>query len=221
MNTSNSRALVVSQLLSELQLVRPKQRALVALDGFDGVGKTHLARELVSLAAAQGGRPLRSVSIDGFHRPKAERLSAGSGSEGFYRGSYRYDTFRSCVVDPLRKGDAITPAVWDVAQDRPIHLNQVIVPPKGILLVDGIFLQRRELVDVWDATVWVDAPFSITVPRGNARFPGRSDGDPGAPSNGRYVEGQRLYIAEAAPGEGANWVFDNTHLQRPTLRSNS
>lgn len=128
MSPSNSRALVVSQLLSELRHVRPDQRALVALDGFDGVGKTHLARELVALAFAQGGRPLTSVSIDGFHRPKAERLSAGSGPEGLYRGSYRYNTFRECVVDPLRKGDAITPAVWDVAKDRPLHLTQMIVP---------------------------------------------------------------------------------------------
>lgn len=75
-------------------------------------------------------------------------------------------------------------------------------------------------MDTWDATVWVDAPLSVTVPRGNARFPGRSDRDPDAPSNRRYVEGQRLYIAEAAPSEGATWVLDNTHLERPTRRSN-
>lgn len=159
-----------------------------------------------------------SVSIDGFHRPKAERLRAGSGPEGFYRGSYRYDAFRKCVVEPLRQGRAITPAVWDVARDQALLPTLATVPPRGIVLVDGIFLQREELLDVWDATVWVEAPFDITVPRGNARFTGRSNPDPAAPSNRRYVEGQRLYFAEASPQLQATWTFDNTVLERPALR---
>jgi len=220
MNEGDARTSVVSQLLNELQNVRPNDRALIAIDGFDGAGKTHLAQELIELATRQGGRPLARASIDGFHRPKAERLRAGSGPEGFYRGSYRYDTFRECVTTPLRSGEAIVPAVWDVARDQPVTVPEISVPASGILIVDGIFLHRRELVDVWDATVWVDAPFAVTVPRGNARFQGRHDDDPDALSNLRYVDGQRLYVSEAAPKQRATWVFDNTDLARPRLRRN-
>jgi uridine kinase len=157
------------------------------------------------------------VSIDGFHRPREERLKAGTGPEGFYRGSYRYDAFRMSVVDALRAGRAITPAIWDVARDEPVSLPEVTVPSRGVLLVDGIFLQRRELADVWDAVVWVDAPFEVSVPRGNARFPGRHDDDSEGPANRRYVGGQRLYVAEAEPRTRATWVFDNTDLERPSL----
>lgn len=218
MAVANSRTVVLARLVAELQQVRPDGRALVALDGFDGVGKTHLAHELVQLAAAHGGRPLTRVSIDGFHHPKAERLRAGPGPEGFYRGSYRYETFRECVVDPLREGRPIIPAVWDVDEDEPVAPGRITVPSRGILVVDGIFLQRSELGDVWDATVWVDAPFAVTVPRGNARFPGRHDPDPEAASNHRYVEGQRRYVSEAAPRERATWLVDNTDLDHPTLQ---
>ena len=218
MNAASPREVVISRLWSQLQLVRADDRALIALDGFDGVGKTHLAQELVELAAARGGRPFTRVSIDGFHRPKAERLRAGSGPEGFYRGSYRYDAFWECVIKPLRRGETVTPAVWNVARDQPVSPAEVVVPPRGILIVDGIFLQRSELIDAWDATVWVDAPFTVTVPRGNARFPGPHDRDPEASSNRRYVGGQRLYVSEAAPRERATWIFDNTHLDRPTFR---
>lgn len=218
MNATGSRAIVVARLLKELQRVLPDGRALIALDGFDGVGKTHLAQELVELAAAQGGRQLTRVSIDGFHRPKAERLRAGSGPEGFYHGSYRYDAFRECVIAPLREGRCITPAVWDVTRDEPVAPSEVVVPPTGIVIVDGIFLHRNELMEAWDATVWVDAPFAVTVPRGNMRFPGSHDPDPEAPSNRRYVGGQRLYLSEASPRERATWTFDNTHLGRPVFR---
>lgn len=216
MGGGDRRTRVVTELLTELQSVRPGGRALVALDGFDGVGKTHLADELVGLAPV-AGRPVVGVSIDGFHRPKAERIAAGTGAEGFYRGSYRYDAFRTCVVDAVRTGNPITPAVWDVAADRPVKADPLEIPSDAIVLVDGIFLQRPELVDVWDATVWVDAPLAVTVPRGNARFPGDHDDDPSAPANQRYVGGQQLYLAEAEPRTRSTWVFDNTDLERPAL----
>lgn len=206
------------KLLEEIERVRPESQILVAIDGFDGAGKTHLSSELADLARTRDGRSVVRVSIDGFHRPKAERVAAGLGPEGFYFGSYRYDAFRRYVVDSLREHGSITPAVWDVARNERVNAVQIAVPPRGIVLVDGIFLQRPELSAVWDATVWVHAPFDISVPRGNARFPGAHDPDPEALPNRRYVGGQRLYLAEARPEERATWIVDNTLLDRPTLR---
>ncbi len=158
------------------------------------------------------------MSIDGFHRPRAERRAAGTGAEGFYRGSYRYDAFRASVVEPLRAGRPILPAIWDVDADEPAAAAPVDVPEDGVVVVEGIFLHRPELVGCWDATVWVEAPFAVSVPRGNARFPGLPP-DPDAPENARYVGGQRLYLAEADPSRRATWVFDNADLARPGLRS--
>jgi len=216
MTEASRRESVVSELFAALQTVRPSAAAMIALDGFDGVGKSQLARELLGRAGPRT-RPVISVSIDGFHRPKAERRAAGRGPEGFYRGSYRYDAFRALVVHAVRAGRPIVPAIWDVDLDQAVHVDRVAVPSDAIVLVDGIFLQRPELADVWDATVWVDAPFEVTVPRGNARFPGVHDPDPEASVNQRYVGGQRLYLAEADPRARSTWVFDNTDLERPTL----
>lgn len=218
MTASGRRAEVVSQLWHEIQRVRPDSRALIALDGFDGAGKSFLSSELADHAQVAGGRPLVRVSIDGFHHPRSVRRAAGNGPEGFYRGSYRYPDFRRCVVDPLRIGAPITPAIWDVARDEPADAAPVDVSPRAIVLVDGIFLHRPELVDVWDATIWLEVPFTVSVPRGNARFVGQHDADPEASSNHRYVQGQRLYLQEAQPSAHADWMFDNTDLARPRLR---
>lgn len=62
--TVNRREQVVSELLTALQTVRPDGPALIAIDGVDGVGKTHLAQELAALADA-ATRPILNVSIDG------------------------------------------------------------------------------------------------------------------------------------------------------------
>jgi uridine kinase len=192
----------------------------VAVDGFDGAGKTVLADQLAEvIGAVDGARDVLRVSIDGFHRPRVERIARGRGPESFYEDSYDYVAFRRAVLDPFGRGEPVTPAVNDVEADRPVHPEPVGVGADTVLLVDGIFLQRPELVDVWDAAVWVDVPFAVSVPRGNARFGDGHDADPEAPENRRYVGGQRLYLEAADPRGRATWVLDNTDLDRPVLHT--
>ena len=206
---------VVRELADRILALRPGKRVAVAVDGFDGAGKTVLADQLAEVVAAH--RDVLRVSIDGFHRPEVERKRRGRGADTFYEDSYDYRSFRRAVVEPFRLGLPVTPAVHDVEQDRAVHPAPVDVGPATVLLVDGIFLQRPELDGVWDAAVWVDVPFEVSVPRGNARFGAGNDPDPEAASNARYVGGQRLYLAEADPRARATWVFDNTDLDRPVL----
>jgi uridine kinase len=213
---SNWRRTVLRELADRVEALRPGHRVAVAVDGFDGAGKTVLADQLAELLAAD--RDVLRLSIDGFHRPRAQRMARGRGPETFYDDSYDYGAFARAVVEPFRRGLPVTPAVNDVDADQPVHPAPVPVGPDTVLLVDGIFLQRPELGGVWDATVWVDVPFSVSVPRGNARHEG-GEADPDAASNHRYVGGQRLYLADADPRGRATWVLDNTDLDRPVLRA--
>ena len=124
------------------------------------------------------------------------------------------------MLDPFRAGLPVTPAVDDVERDEPVTPDPLPVGADTLLLVDGIFLQRPELAGAWDAVVFVDVPFTVSVPRGNARFGERHDPDPEAEPNRRYVGGQRLYLAEADPRGRATWVLDNTDLDAPVLHRN-
>lgn len=202
-------------LTDRIVALLPQQRIAVAVDGVDGAGKTVLADELAGMVGHR--RHVVRVSIDGFHHPRAVRYRDGRGPQQFYRDSYDYAAFRAAVLEPFRCGVPVTPAVNDVEQDRRIDLPTVPVQADTVLLVDGIFLQRPELQSAWDAAVFVHVPFAVSVPRGNARFPGLHDSDPEAESNGRYVSGQRLYLDEVRPRERATWILDNTDLQRPHL----
>ena len=215
----SSRYAVLSDLAERVVVMGPGRRVAVAIDGFDGAGKTVLADQLAEvISGLSGARDVLRVSIDGFHRPKADRIAGGRGPKSFYEDSYDYDAFRRAVIDPFRRGEPVTPAVHDVEADRAVRPGVVPVGPETVLLVDGIFLQRPELADVWDAAVWVDVPFTVSVPRGNARFGEGHDPDPEAEPNRRYVGGQRLYLAAADPRSRATWVLDNTDLTAPVLR---
>ncbi|WP_122261525.1 uridine kinase [Ornithinimicrobium cerasi] len=214
-----TRQLVLVDLLALMVATRPGERALVAVDGPDGVGKTRLVGELVALAPWVAGRQVLSVSVDGFHRPRAARYSRGRTPETYYADSFDYEELRARVLRPFRAGRDVVPAAWDVTADRPVDPAPVPVSADALLVVEGVFLRRPELRGEWDATALVTAPPRVTVPRGNARFPGSrvvGDEDPDHPANARYVGGQRLYERQARLWQ-PTWIVDNTDLQRPEL----
>ena len=212
-----NRQLVLVDLLAMMLAVNPGQRAVIAVDGVDGAGKTHLVGELLALGREVAGREMVGISIDGFHRPRADRIAAGTGPDGFYHGSFDYDAFRAKVLRPFRAGREFVPAVHDVTTDEAVFPDPVEASEDAVLLVDGIFLRRPELYAEWDASVFLLVPFDVSVPRGNARFPDRpGTGDPAHAANERYVGGQRLYLQQARINP-PTWILDNTDLQRPHL----
>jgi uridine kinase len=189
----------------------------VGIDGVDASGKTSLADELVAPLLGQG-RPAIRASIDGFHRPRAERYERGRQSpEGYFRDSFQLDRIVRDLLVPLGPAGSrrIRRAVFDYRDDSPVHLPEEDVAADAILLFDGVFLHRRELASFWDATIYLDVPFEITVPRAAGRDGWPADVE--AVENRRYVEGQRLYLRECNPQAVATIVVDNSDLTRPVI----
>jgi uridine kinase len=146
----------------------------VGIDGVDGAGKTHLADELACLCAQVGRRPIRA-SVDGFQNPRAIRYERGPRSpEGFYYDSYDYGQLRAALLDPLSPGGSrkYRTAVFDHRLDAKVEIPERLGTPGEILLFDGIFLHRPELMYYWDYSVFLDVQFAISVPRGAQRGEG-------------------------------------------------
>ncbi len=189
----------------------------VAIDGVDGAGKTHFAGELEPFLKVSGRNIIRA-SVDGFHHPKAVRYRLGRGSpEGFYRNSYDYKTLKKVLLNPLSPGGSghYRTAVHDVDAEMAVSTPLKQAEPGTILLLDGIFLHRPELRDYWDVSVWLETPFSISVPR-MAERDGNSP-NPDAPEHRRYVEGQKLYLKESTPQRHATVIVDNSDLGAPYI----
>ncbi|KAF2418341.1 uridine kinase [Microbacterium sp. B35-30] len=196
-------------------------RVIVAIDGLDGAGKTVFADGLAEVFAETGDAVFRA-GIDGFHRPRSERYLRGRNSpEGFYRDSFDYATFRRVLIDPFRDGaqtagtTGFQLAAFDVVRDAPVESQWVTAPLDAVLVVDGIFLHRPELRDLWDWSVWLDVPFDMTFARMALRD--GSDPDPEAPSNARYRQGQEIYLSEARPRAAASVIVDNSDLAHPRI----
>src|SRR5262249_24209401 len=143
----------------------------VAIDGRLGSGKTMLADELAALLSAHR-RPVIRTSIDGFHRPKAERYARGRTSpEGYYYGSRDLDAVTRLLLAPLGPGGdrCYRTASFDLENDRPIDDHPRTAETDAVLIVDGTFLQRPELAGGFDVTIYVATTDEIATARGIAR----------------------------------------------------
>jgi uridine kinase len=123
----------------------------------------------------------RRLSADAFLRSTEERYRRGRESpEGYYLDSF----------DHARLREAVSAA-------------------GGLLLVDGIFLFRPELDDLWDFRVFVHIELEEGIRRGVAR-----DGlEKEALYRRRYAPGQRIYLNAVHPAERADVVVDNTDAE--------
>lgn len=211
-----TRQLVLVDLLGLMLATCPGERAVVAVDGPEGVGRDRLVGELVALAPHVAGREVLSVSMDGFHRPRGQRHDAG-GAEAFYRETFDYASLRERVLVPFRAGREIVTAP-DVSGEGTLHPDPVEPQEDALLVVEGLFLRRPELRGQWDATCLVTAPARGTPARGDGLLTHRVPGEEGPGQEGEppQVGAQRLYQQQARLWQ-PTWIVDNSDRSRPEL----
>jgi uridine kinase len=202
------------------------RRALVAIDGASGTGKSTFADELAHTLRAAGWAVVRA-SIDSFHRPRSERYRLGADSPvGYYRESHDLVSLQQYLLQPFVLGAGVyRRAIFDEPSDRPIDMAAEPVSTAGILVFDGLFLHRPELVGYWDFTVFLTAESRKEAAWQDYLTRDLPDDDKARAveiaargeraGRHRYMDGQALYEREARPRERANMVIDNDELASP------
>ena len=189
----------------------------VAVDGVDGAGKTTFADGMAAVLIA-AGRPTVRASVDGFHHVRARRYRRGRTSwQGFWLDCFDYQQLQADLLDAFGPGGSgrYRPACHDLKTDQLLALPRLQACAGAVLILDGLFLHRDELVDAWDFSIFLDVAFEVSAARMAARD--GSDHDPSAPSLQRYVRAQRHYLATCRPDQNATVIIDNTDLDRPLL----
>ena len=216
-----SREEMVARLAGSIAAIERSHPTRVAIDGPDAAGKSTLADELERELRARGRDVIRA-SIDGFHRPRAERYRRGADSpRGYFEDSFDVAALRDVLLDPLGPGGDLrhVRAIFDLRSDEPLDRAVEVASPDAVLLVDGVFLLRRELHASWDLRVFVSAGFDETLRRALERDAALlgSRAEVERRSRARYIPGQRLYFARCRPTEAADVVVVNDDPSRPVL----
>ena len=210
----SSRAARLAEIVRRILPLKYGLPTLVAVDGLTTSGKTTLANELATIVRL-AGRPAIRASVDDFHRDEESRYRQGRlSAQGYYEDSFDYDGLVRLLLMPLGSG----------GNRRFVTTNQADAPTwmaadNAILIVDGVFLLRPELVAWWDYSIFVDIPQELSMERGVSR-------DVGVLGDGvevrrlyeeRYLPGEALYMERVNPRAKANIIVDNTDPSEPLL----
>lgn len=143
---------ILEGLVAEIVHNYGKGRALVAVDGFAGTAE--FADDMAQALEAAGHQVFRASMRD-FQHPRALRYPAGSLP---FTGHYDLDTLHRVLLDPFRDAQAgsFVLAAYDEERDAPIEPKWRTAKPDAILVVDGGFLQTKELRGLWNFTIWVE-----------------------------------------------------------------
>lgn len=211
----------ISKLADTIFRIRLDHPVRIGIDGVDASGKTMLANELVKPIQEKGRDAIR-ISIDRFHNPKEIRYRKGRNSpEGYYEDSFNHEAIISHALEPLGPtGDLkYKPECFDFVSNSEIRCLHLNANKDSILLFDGVFLHRPQLLSYWDFTVFVHASFDTTIKRAQKRdlhLFGTSERLYEMYSQ-RYIPGQRIYLETAVPEEKANAIFYNDDIGNPEL----
>jgi uridine kinase len=191
----------------------------VAIDGPPAAGKTTLADELAVVLRTQGRDVIRAT-IDNFLFPRAQRYPRGEYSaEGCYFDAHDYNALNRVLLDPLGPGGdrRFRHAVYDRTADAAVVPPVRTAPADAVLVFDGVFLMRPELIDRWDLRIFVSTALAKTVERAVIRErQASSRAEVERRWRERYIPSQQLYFATVRPTACVDIIVHNDEPRQPT-----
>jgi len=197
-------------IVSRLKQERNAAPLIVAVSGIDASGKSTLSRRAVEALTARGLTAV-VISVDDWHNPPEKRFSANNSAEHFYHNAFRFPELFQILIHPLRR-----------LRELQVTIGLTRRPPNGafrktydfrgvdVVIVEGIFLLKREFRGNYDLTFWVDCSFQTALARALQRNQeGLSGGEIVRDYQTIYFAAQKLHFAKDAPRENADFVIEN------------
>jgi uridine kinase len=183
----------VAEVLSRMPGPGVGRVVLVCVEGLGGAGKSVLA------GALAGARPddVCLVHGDDFYGPEERDWQSWSARKGYER-YFDHRRLEGELLRPLRAGAIARFQRYDWVANR--LDGWVEVHPRGVVIVEGVYLLREWLRPYWDFAVYVDTPREIR----QGRLRERGENDEGWIS--RWTAAEDYYEMAEAPAASADLV---------------
>lgn len=168
----------IARLLSHLEA--GEARWMVALAGLPGSGKSTLAAQLSEqVNRVAGADVMLSLSMDGFHLPKAALRQMPDPQAAFARrgAPWTFDVAALAARLQMLRERGEAPVAWPAFEHEvgdPIEAALLVSPETRLILVEGLYLLQGS--DGWDAVGetfderwYLDTPLELSLERLVAR----------------------------------------------------
>jgi len=201
---------VVRKILGRHATIAKSRSLLVGVSGIDGCGKGYVSRQLAARLALHGVTPA-VVNVDGWLNLPEKRFDQSAPAANFYQNAIRFDEFFTQLVMPLRDVGSVH-LVADFTEESACSYRKHTYDFRdvSVVLVEGIFLFKRQYRKYFDLAIWIDCSFPTALARAIARAQeGLSPANTIAAYETIYFPAQRIHLAQDHPREGADLIFEN------------
>ena len=213
---------VYNQLADIILSTTPTSPYIVAINGKDASGKTIFADNFADYLKTKTNRQIIRISVDDFmNERKVRRTSTSSEGESCYFYTFNFDAFKQYVLEPLQAGGSriYKTKNFDHATDTAALSEDKEADNDAIVIIDGVFLYKDDLVDYWSLKILLEVSDEIVVERGARRDTNRIGDYNKARQQyvDRYVASQAIYYKQTRPFKCADIVIDNDDYLSPQI----
>ncbi|MEK4426453.1 uridine kinase family protein [Solibacillus sp. FSL K6-1523] len=175
---------------------KKKSTLLIGIDGCGGSGKSTFADKIKEECSN-----VTIVHKDDFYLPSSEIINTHPTKKPI-GADFDWKRLLTQVLEPLsqEKEGHYQRYDWDTDSLAEWHT----VPVGGIVIIEGVYSIRKELVDRYDFKVWVDCPREKRLSRGLDR-----DGEEAREMwENNWMISEDIYVEKHKPYESADIVAD-------------
>jgi uridine kinase len=161
------------------------------------------------------GYPTQAIHVDDFHNPKAIRYAGDDQAYNYFNKSFNINLIIEKLLSPLQKKRPVSLKImtlnWET--DKYENKREYAIKQDTIVILEGVFLFRKELAPYIDYKIFLDIPFDESKKRAIER-------DPQAivsKYNVKYLPAQVKYLQEYPPPLIADMIIDNANGECPKI----
>ncbi|MBU5312814.1 AAA family ATPase [Tissierella carlieri] len=210
----------MEKLLDKIIEKRTLQKNLIiGIDGLGGAGKTTIVN---SLKSQLSNRDYNTVilHIDDFIHPKNIRYNESKEEwYCYYNIQWRYDYLIKEILMAVKEGIEIDKEIEIYDKDNDIYtLEQIKISQGSIILLEGIFLQRKEIREYFDYVIYLDVPKEVRLNRvmNRDKYMGNSE-EIKLKYERRYFPAEDKYIEEYSPIQNADYVLNYVRKEEENI----
>ncbi|MBD1372026.1 hypothetical protein IC620_06585 [Hazenella sp. IB182357] len=187
--------------MKQIPLLKPNQRFIFGVDGLSRAGKTTFVKRFIPFLESHALR-VCAIHMDDHIVSYHQRYHTGHPEwVEYYRMQWHVDGLSSQLFQPLRAEDTLVLPFYDKESD--LHHTQTIhLPQTGVVIVEGIFLQRPEWRSYFDFVLYLDCAREKRFSREN-----KTEQKNRTKFENRYWKAEDYYIDSVNPTKTADLVF--------------
>ncbi len=211
---------VTEVILAKRAVISEQRTLLVGISGIDGSGKGYVTLQ-IEARLAQRSITAANINVDGWLNLPDKRFNRIDPAKHFYHNAIRFDEFFDQLVLPLQSKQSVN-LVADFTEEtaRTYRRHTYSFRNVDVVLVEGIFLFKRDYRKLFDLAVWVDCSSWTALARALDR---KQEGLPPAATirayETIYFPAQKIHMDVDKPRESADLIIDNDPSLGRSLQS--